>query len=194
MTGDQWTIYWNEYSSDTYLYGSRIIYHKPDDVEFINELMPAGTMIKQWYSRTNYQAQRIEPSLPMIDGESRYEIEVNIDCHEDEAWQVRLVFYDKYDMEAGFVSVRDRVTQFQCPLKTYSYRMQLINGGMTWFRFHSIVIREIENETDEEIEKTKKNRKPGKKAKRAHVSVLRQRTGSSDRGVQRTAGRRGKPG
>lgn len=183
MTGEYWTIFWNEYSSDTYLYGSRIIYHKPDDVEFENELMPAGTMIKQWYSRTNYQAKRIEPALPMIDGEGNYQIEVDIECPEGEAWQIRLVFYDKYDTEAGYVSVRDKVTQFQCPLKTYSYRMQLINGGMTRFRFHSIVIREIENETDEEIEKTEKNRWSGKKAKREHSTVFRRGTGPSDSGV-----------
>ena len=161
MTGEQWTIYWNEYSSDTYLYGSEITYHKKDDVEFRNELMPPGTLIKQWYSRTNYQAQRIEPALPMIDGEGKYQMLVNIDCPEGEAWQVRLVFYDKYDVEAGAVSVREDTADFQCPLKTYSYRMQLINGGMTQFHFHSIVIREVEDETDGEIEKTKKNRASG---------------------------------
>lgn len=148
MIGEEWKIYWNEYSSDTYLYGSKVIYHKTDDVEFSSELMPSGTVIKQWYSKTNYQSQRIEPALPIIDGEGMYQIEVDIECDEGEAWQVRLVFYDKYDAEAGFVSIRDEITDFQCPLNTYSYRMQLINGGMTHFHFHSIVIREIEDETD----------------------------------------------
>jgi len=47
------------------------------------------------------------------------------------------------------------VTKFKCPLKTYSYRLQLINGGVTKLHFHSIVIREIINETDERIETTK---------------------------------------
>lgn len=61
--GEKWTIYWNEYSSNTYLYGSEISYHAKDDVEFSNELMPPGTVIKQWYSRTYYQLQRIEPAL-----------------------------------------------------------------------------------------------------------------------------------
>lgn len=190
MTGEQWTIYWNEYSSDTYLYGSRITYHKMDDVEFENERMPSGTQIKQWYSRTNYQAQRIEPALPMIDGEGRYQIEVRIDCPEDEAWQVRLVFYDKYGAEAGIVSVRERVAEFQCPLKTYSYRMQLMNGGMTRFHFHSIVIREIENETDEEIEKTEKNCASNKKSRRTHGAAFRQGTGRKNGAVQKKAGRR----
>lgn len=148
MAGARWTIYWNEYSSDTYLYGSEISYHKKDDVEFKNELMPSGTILKQWYSKTNYQMQRIEPALPMIDGETEYQIIVNIDCPENEQFLLKLVFYDRYETEAGSIVIRDRVTDFKCPLKTYSYKLQLINGGATRFHFHSIVIREIADETE----------------------------------------------
>ena len=79
----------------------------------------------------------------MIDGESEYWMTVHIGCQEGEAWIIRLVFYDKYDIEAGSATIRDKVMDFQCPLKTYSYRMQLINGGMTHFHFHSIEIEEI---------------------------------------------------
>lgn len=151
MTGEKWTIYWNEYSSDTYLYGTDISYHKKDDIEFKNVLMPPGTLIKQWYSKTNYQAQRIEPALPMIDGEGRYQITINIDCPENEAWLARLVFYDKYDAEAGSIAIRDKVTEFQCPLRTYSYRLQLLNGGMTRFHFHSVEIQEKEYDAEQEL-------------------------------------------
>ncbi len=146
MAGERWTIYWNEYAADTYLYGSEITFHKKDDVEFFNCLMPPGTVIKQWYSKTNYQMQRIEPALPMIDGESHYQIILNIDCPEDEECMVRLVFYDRYEVEVGSIAIRERMTDFQCPLKTYSYKLQLINGGVTKFRFHSIVICEIAGE------------------------------------------------
>lgn len=180
MAEEKWTIYWNEYFSDTYVNGSEIIYHRLDDVEFKNNLMPSGTVIRQWYSKTNYQMQRVEPALPIIDGESRYQITVNIDCMENETWLVRLVFYDKYDVEAGYVNVRDKMMEFQCPLKTYSYRLQLINGGMTHFYFHSIEIREIEDETEKEFEKTEKNCKASKRLWRIHGRLGRQRTGKSD--------------
>ena len=63
MLGEKWSIYWNEYASDTYLYGSEIEFHKKDDVEFINRLMPPGTVIKQWYSKTNFQMQHIELTI-----------------------------------------------------------------------------------------------------------------------------------
>lgn len=154
MTGEKWIIYWNEYSSNTYLYGSEITYHAKDDVEYANLLMPPGTVIKRWYSKTNYQMQRIEPALPMIDGESRYRVTVHIDCPEDEAWLIQLIFCDKYDAVAGSVAIRDEVTYFQCPLRTYSYRMELVNGGMTRFRFHYVEIQEVEDEQEEEYEES----------------------------------------
>ena len=153
MTGETWVIYWNEYSADTNLYGAAVTYHKRDDVEYDNPMMSPGTVIKQWYSKTNYQAQRIEPALPMIDGESRYRITVNIDSPPGEACIVRLIFYDRYEEEAGNITIRDKAADFRCPLKTYSYRMQLINGGVTRFHFHSIVIQEVLHETEETSER-----------------------------------------
>ena len=83
MLGEKWTVFWTEYSSDAYLYGSQITFHNKDDVEFVNELMPPGTIIKQWYSKTNFQTQKIEPALPIIDGETEYLITLNIDTEEN---------------------------------------------------------------------------------------------------------------
>ena len=141
-----WNIYWNEYSSDTYLYGSEIEFITRNNVHFKNELMPPGTVIKEWYSMTNYQAQRIEPSLPIIDGESKYHIRINVETPNDTGCLVRLVFLDRYEREAGDFTVRGKESDFSCPLKTYSYKMQLINAGMTEFTYHSITIEEIDSE------------------------------------------------
>lgn len=164
MLGEKWTIFWNEYAEDTYLYGSKIVFHKKDDVEFENRLMPPGTIIKQWYSKTNFQAQKIEPTLPIIDGEGEYQITLNIDSTSDTgACLGRLVYYDRYGVEAGNFTLRDKETIFRCPLKTYSYCLQLINGGVTKFHFHSIVIQEIIHGTEENTKKPKKRIKKNKK-------------------------------
>ena len=146
MIGESWIIYWNEYASDTYLYGSEIEFLAKDDVRFKNLLMPPGTVIKQWYSKTNFQFQQIEPSLPMIDGEARYRLIVNMDVPEYEECFIKLVYVDKYDNEFDSIIIKDRVTEFKCPLKTYSFKMQLINGGVSVFRFHSVVIQELVDE------------------------------------------------
>ena len=146
MLGEKWMVFWSEYASDTFLYGSKISFHKKDDVEFSNALMPPGTVIKQWYSMTNFQAQKIEPTLPIIDGEGEYQITLNIDVPEEEYLLAQLVFYDRYGVEAGILALRDKETRFRCPLKTYSYKLQLINSGVSNFRFHSIVIQEVLDE------------------------------------------------
>ncbi len=143
MTGESWKIYWNEYVKDAYIYGSEIFFHAKDHVEFKNELMPPGTVIKRWYSKVNYQMMRIEPALPMIDGEGRYHISLDVSADSLDGLIVKLIFYDRYDAEAGSQIIRDGEDDFQCPLKTFSYEVQLINAGATQFHFHSIVITEI---------------------------------------------------
>ncbi len=146
MEKASWTILWNEYGADTYLYGSHLEFRGKRDVYFRNEFMPSGTVIKEWHSLTNYQRQRMEPTLPIIDGESRYRIRVNIDTPDDMGCLVKLVFLDRYEREAGDFIVRGTEAEFSCPLKTYSYKMQIINGGMKEFVYHSVVIEEIEDE------------------------------------------------
>lgn len=59
MAGEKWVIYWNEYSADTYLYGSEITYHKRDDVEYDNAMMPPGTVIKEWYSKPTIRVREL---------------------------------------------------------------------------------------------------------------------------------------
>ncbi len=151
MSDVSWKIYWNEYTSDVYLHGTRIYPHAFDHVEFHNDLMPPGTVIKTWYSKVNFQRQKIEPALPMIDGESKYRIHVDMETEGQGSCLVRLVFYDRYETEAGSLIVRDTHMDFQCPLKTYSYQMQLINGGITALHYHYITIEELD-ESQEETE------------------------------------------
>lgn len=142
MTGESWKIYWNEYTKNTYLYGSEILFHAKDDIEFKNELMSPGTVIKSWFSKVNYQAMRIEPMLPMIDGEGQYQISLDASVEPSDGLILKLIFYDRYDAEAGSRIIRDGGGDFQCPLKTFSYEVQLINAGTTQFHFHSIMITE----------------------------------------------------
>ena len=163
MVIETWKVYWSEHSSDTYLHGAKIQFHSADDVEYENYLMPSGTIIKQWYSKTSFQTQKIEPILPMIDGESQYHISVDISSEDEANCLIRLVFFDRYEHEVGFINVREKEMDFQCPLKTYSYRMQLIHAGASHFHFHSVTIQEVGHGTDKQSTEIKKNIKKGQK-------------------------------
>ena len=140
--GKIWTVYWRDYTSDAYLYGSEIEFLSLDDVFFRNALIPPGTAIKTWYSMVNFQAGRIEPTLPIIDGEGRYHISVDLDCEVPGGIFLQLVFFGKNGEEAGNLIVDQPEMDFRCPLKTYSYKAQLICAGGHAFHFHSFTISE----------------------------------------------------
>lgn len=141
--GESWRIYWNEYASNAYIYGSEIHFHGKEDIEFCNALMPPGTVIKRWFSKTNYQMMRVEPSLPLIDGEGRYRISLDADADVEDGLLLRLLYFDRYDEEVGSQIVRDGAAEFRCPLKAYSYEVQLIAAGAKRFHFHAITITEV---------------------------------------------------
>lgn len=143
-----WKIYWSDYTTNSYLYGSKIVFHDKGHVEFENKLMPPGTVINRWYSLTNFQAQKIEPSLPIIDGEIRYRIAANIETEDSKEVLLRLVYYDRYKEEIGNQVITGLKGEFQCPLRTYSYELQLVSGGVTRLDFHWIIIQEVIDESN----------------------------------------------
>lgn len=65
MVNDTWTVYWEEFMSDSYGYGSEVEFNKDKSVRYSNRLMPPGTVVHRWYSKTNYQMHRLEPTLPL---------------------------------------------------------------------------------------------------------------------------------
>ena len=92
MTGEAWKVYWNEYAKDTYLYGSEVYFHAKDDVEFRNELIQPGAVVKRWFSKVNYQETRIEPTLPMIDGEGSYHISLDAAAEPEDGLLLKIIF------------------------------------------------------------------------------------------------------
>lgn len=172
MKDDTWVIRWRDFLSDTYAYGSKIEFKDDLSVVYSNRLMPPGTVIHRWHSKTNFQAQRIEPTLPLIDGECAYAISSDIAYNSPDSKELmlRIVFYDRYDVEAESMIVRGGGTVFKPSIKTYSYCIELINGGNADFTFKSLVLREISkeeyDEQQERIEKLKEGASKGKKKRR----------------------------
>lgn len=172
MKDDTWVIRWRDFLTNAYVYGSKIEFKDDFSVVYSNRLMPPGTVIHRWYSKTNFQRQRVEPGLPLIDGERAYEIKTRIDYNSPESKELmlRIVFYDRYDVEAESIIVRGGKTVFKPSIKTYSYCIELINGGNADFTFHSLILREISeeeyNEQQERIEKLKEGASKGKRKRR----------------------------
>ena len=172
MLHDTWNVRWREYTSDTYIFGSVIKFLDDGTVVYKNRLIPPGTVIHKWYSKTNFQLKKIEPTLPLIDGERAYSITLNVDIEYDnsDALMLRIIFFDRYDKEAESIIVRGRKAYFKPSIKTYSYCIELINGGEADFKFHSFDIEEVSkeefDEEQERIERLKEDSVKGKKKRR----------------------------
>lgn len=154
MAGEKWTVRWNNYMSEAYIYGSEVEFTNPEMIVIHNELIPSGTVLKKWYSKTNFQAQRVEPTLPIIDGEGIYRITLDADAPEGGMVLLRLVFFDRYDAVVGEEIIRDGEKEFCCPIRTYSYQVHLISAGASIIRFMKFEIQEVVDESEEDTEKT----------------------------------------
>lgn len=166
MVGDKWTIHWGDYMANAYTYGAQVTFYSDSDVEYTNRLVPSGTVLKKWYSKTSYQLQGIEPTLPIIDGEATYKLTVDIDIPIEEGVIVKFVFYNKYNAEVGNIIFRDKEQIFRCPLSTYCYEVILLSAGADSFRFHSFTIQEVADEPKEQTKKVKKRLWKSKKIKK----------------------------
>ena len=151
------------------VYGSKIEFLEDQSVVYQNRLMPPGTVIHRWYSKTNFQRQRVEPTLPLIDGERAYEITSDISYNSPQSRELmlRIVFYDRYDVEAESIIVRNGQAVFKPSIKTYSYCVELINGGNADFTVRSLILREISKEEyDVRQERIKKLKESASKSKK----------------------------
>ncbi len=189
MTRDSWVIKWKDELSETYLYGSEIEFLADGSVSFFNPLMPPGTVIHRWYSKTNFQFKRIEPSLPLIDGEGAYLLTLNIEEKDSSKSStiVRICIFDRYDNPEETIVIREKKFYFKPTIKAYSYYVELINGGNPNFVFKSLKIEEVsEKEFDAEqkrIEEIKEASYKSEKKWRKSKKSDRRRTKKSNRDI-----------
>ena len=132
-------IYWDNHGSDTYLYGTDISF---DDnaVTFSNSLMPAGTVIKKWASKVNYQMNRVTSQAPLLEENRKYKIKKHIEELPQDTLYIKINFYDRYNNVVGSYTIRSEEDVFEVPQERYYYTVELINAGCESFKFYSLQI------------------------------------------------------
>ena len=132
------TVYWDEFCVDTYLYGSDIRFYGDKSVYFENLMMPSGMTIKKWMSSTSYQRNRIEPSLPLLAAGRKYALRSYF--HEEPSGSVfiRFDFYNQQNRKIGTHIMDEKWGFFTCPLNTYSYTVELVQGGAERVHFYRL--------------------------------------------------------
>ncbi len=143
-TEHRFHIPWGPLTCQTYLYGTRLSADADGSIRLENRLIPPGQTVKVWDSRTNYQLQRCEPQLPLLEKGRKYRISVHAETEPAREMLLRVTFYDCTGKETGTVMLRcgteaDSSVGLNVPKGTGSYRIALLQNG--WYQLH---FRELE--------------------------------------------------
>lgn len=142
-------VHWDDNAADTYLYGSRILFHENGIVEYENRRMPSGTVIRSWYSQADYQAKRLASQLPVLEEGGRYLVRSFVTCRPEKGILLRFQFYDRQKHLISFSVLDEKEGVLECPEGTYNYELQLIQTGSDFVRFHHVEIIPLdENDID----------------------------------------------
>lgn len=134
------TIYWGPVSSQAnYLYGS-VIRYTGRSVYFENLRFASGKPIKTWLSRTNYQANRRSPELPLLHPGKRYRLEQNILIEPEGTAYFQLRYFNRQNEEIGREILRQGEEDFIYPEEAYTYTLTLVSGGCQRLHFKSLVL------------------------------------------------------
>ncbi|HFR3425447.1 TPA: accessory Sec system protein Asp3 [Streptococcus suis] len=133
-------IKWNHFAQDSYSYGSQIDFDK-ELITFENALMPPSFEVKKWYSRTNFQAKRQTPTLPLLKKGESYQLVLDAEAYPQGSLYMHLVFFDRFGQELGSEILKDKQSIFTYPKDAYAYEISLVNAGCKRLVFHSILLQ-----------------------------------------------------
>ena len=136
-------ILWGDMGA-TYMYGTRLQFWKDGHISLSNPLLAPGEVLKSWFSSSNYQGSRSQPSLPLLKGNHRYQFTMNMTCYPENSIYIKLVFLDRYE-EVLEEKVEETLSfSFVYPEDAYTYRVSLIAAGFESLDFYSFSIKEYD--------------------------------------------------
>lgn len=134
-------VYWTQINHTTFMNGSQVKF-KPYKTEFINPLMPSGTLIHEWLMMASYYKDRVIPTLPILKKGTDYELQLEYKTIPENSIYLKIVFYRKNDTILDTCVIRNKDFEFTFPKEAHSYKIQLFNAGIEKIIFNHITIKE----------------------------------------------------
>lgn len=142
-------VYWDNGSYDSFLYGTSLT-NVGRSIFFKNRIVPPGESLKTWVSRTNYQRNRITPSLPLLKKGVKYYLTLSATIYPKNSIYIKISFFNRFDEEISSQVLRKMNNDFIYPDTAYSYKIELFNASCEEFLFHHILI--YDNQSTEKFE------------------------------------------
>ncbi|MGK0553625.1 accessory Sec system protein Asp3 [Macrococcus capreoli] len=136
---NNFNIYWQSINAATYMYGARIYFDEA--AHYHNPLVPAGTIIHAWYMTSNYDRDRVIPTLPMLMQNVTYILTVDMTCIPAQSAYFKLIIYatDHTVIETHFIETD--TFEFTYPDGAYSYTLQLMSASAETITFRKVNIK-----------------------------------------------------
>ncbi len=139
-------VKWKHFAQGVYTHGSKVDFQK-QSIAFDNPLMPPSFEIKRWHSRTNFQANRQTPNLPILKRGDRYQLIVDAESFPKDSFYIGILFFDRFGKQIGFDVLKTKDASFTYPKDAYSYDIALLNAGCERLTFTSMVLKSADSST-----------------------------------------------
>ena len=137
------TFLWGNANVQTFLTGTDLVREALDCIQFANPYMPAGTAIHEWYSYTNYQANRDLPVLPFLYAGRKYRLEPQIETVPPDTFLLEIRFFDRLEQLMERTVLYPPDYSFIYPKVGYYYTIRLTNAGCDQLTFHNFKLIEV---------------------------------------------------
>lgn len=135
-------VKWGNHFNDNFNYGADILFRQHGAVSYESPLMPAGTVIKTWKSKTNFSDDRQTPFLPLLLNGKKYHLLVDVLLVKRNSLQIKITFVDSEDQTIEELYLQDLNGSFIYPLKATNYMIQLVNKNISQLVFFNLFILE----------------------------------------------------
>ncbi|PNZ30794.1 Accessory secretory protein Asp3 [Staphylococcus petrasii] len=149
-------IEWRHINVNTFMYGTKLQF-KEDETYFENPLMPSGTVIHDWHMVTDFNRDKVVPSLPVLKRGHHYVLTLNYEVEPPGSAYFKMTFYRKNDTELSYLIIKEDMSEFQFPAEAYAYKLELINAGLSVLHFQNIKIKELSVNNEEITDYTGSN-------------------------------------
>ncbi|HFI0306850.1 TPA: accessory Sec system protein Asp3 [Streptococcus suis] len=133
-------ILWGTYENNQVYYYGSLLKRQGTDVFFENLRFPSGVTIKAWSSRTNYQAERRVPELPLLLPGAPYRLQQELVAEPANTVYFLVQFFNRQNEEIGLTVLKNGKETFTYPKETFTYTIKMVNAGCLRLHFSKLII------------------------------------------------------
>ncbi|QUM67158.1 accessory Sec system protein Asp3 [Staphylococcus delphini] len=142
----QFNIRWTQITPETFMYGS-ILRFKATETLFENELMPSGIVIHEWKMMTNFEDDKVMPTLPILQRNQTYRFHFDYHVQPVDSVYFKVIFKRRNGTVCDYQMIKGHDKDITVPDEMYSYVVQIINAASQHLTFRQLTIEDVREQS-----------------------------------------------